>query len=232
MRRDAFDDEPWDEHEHEHEPAFDLDAASPFDLDAAAPDELRSPEDRPGRDRSRLARWVASAAAVVVLATAAGVSLYRSAEREHQRDAYDKLIALSADGEAAVASAVSQTRDVVQYAEPLLNSAQTNADTRTALLREVRSAAARSRTTIEVQRRRVAAADAPGSLGVARAATEKYLADWASVFAGASGQASPPDGVENDLMAEQDAARQALRDAAPDKHRAAQADGVLGTLGW
>jgi hypothetical protein len=160
------------------------------------------------------------------------VSLYRSAQREHQRAAYDKLITLSAAGEQAVASAVSRTRDVVQYAEPLLHASQTTPETRTTLLKQVADAAEQSRAGIEAQRARVASASAPGKLRVARDATEKYLDDWAAVFGNAAGGGEPLERVENDLLQEQNAARDALVAAAPDKSRAAQADGVLGTLGW
>jgi hypothetical protein len=161
-----------------------------------------------------------------------GVSLYRSAQREHQRDAYDKLIALSVAGEEAVASAVSRTRDVVQYAEPLLNASQTTPETRATLLKQVSDTAEQSRAGIEAQRARLASASAPGKLRVARDATEKYLADWAAVFDNAAGGGQPLERVQNDLLIEQNAARDALRAAAPDKDRAAKADGALGTLGW
>ena len=216
MSRDAFDDES-------PEPQV----STPFELDQAPLDELAWDE-----PRSRTPRWAAVAVALIVLASAAGTSVYRSAQREHQRAAYDKLIALSAAGEQAVASAVSQTRDVVQYAEPLLNAAQTTTATRTQLLQEVSAAAERSRSGIEAQRARLAAAPAPGKLRVARDAAEKYLADWAAVFGNASGHGAPLERVENDLLLEQNAARDALRAAAPDKGRAAKADTVLGTLGW
>lgn len=216
MSRDAFDDE-----------SPQLEVTSPFDLDAAPPDELVHDE-----PRSRAAWWATLAVALVVLASAAGTSVYRSAQRQHQRAAYDKLIALSTAGEQAVASAVSQTRDVVQYAEPLLNQAQTTPETRTALLRQVAVAAQRSRAGIEEQRARLAAASAPGKLRPARDAAEKYLADWAAVFGNASGEGAPLERVENDLLLEQNAARDALRAAAPDKDRAAQADTALGSLGW
>lgn len=199
-----------------------------FDLDADAPvDELR--RDGP---RSGAARWVSLSVAVVLVLSAVGVSLYRSAQRQHQRVAYDKLIALSAAGEQAVASAVSRTRDVVQYAEPLLNASQTTPATRTTLLKQVADAAEQSRAGIEAQRAKLASASAPGKLRLARDATEKYLTDWAAVFSNAAGNGEPLQRVENDLLQEQNAARDALRAAAPDKDRAAQADGVLGSLGW
>lgn len=216
MSRDGFDGES-------PEPQV----STPFDLDAAPPDELA--HDEPS---SRRARWATVALALAVLASAAGASVYRSVQREHQRVAYDNLIALSTAGEQAVANAVSQTRDVVQYAEPLLNSAQTTPATRTALLHRVAGAAQRSRAGIEAQRARLATAPAPGKLRLARDATERYLADWAAVFENAGGGGAPLERVQNDLLLEQDAAREALRAAAPDKGRAAQADTALGTLGW
>jgi hypothetical protein len=197
-----------------------------FDLDGE-PDEVGNDERQP-----RAFRWLGVVAALLVVGIAAGVSLYDSAQREHRRAAYDRVVALSAAGEQAVASAVSQTRDVVQYAEPLLNSAQTTPTTRTTLLQQISDAAQRGRVGIEAQRALLAAAPAPGKLQVARDAAEKYLADWAAVFGTASGEGAPLGSAQADFLQEQTAARDALRAAAPDKHRAAEADTVLGSLGW
>lgn len=222
MTREAFDDET---------PAASQAPLQPrdlFDLDDDVPaDELVHDE-----PRSNVGRWVALSVAVLVMLSVVGVSLNRSAQREHQRLAYDKLIALSTAGQQAVDSAVSQTRDVVQYAEPLLNTAQTSPATRTELLQQVSLAAQKSQDVIEAQRARLAAADAPGKLRAARDAAEKYLADWASVFSSAGGDGQPLDNVQSDLAQEQNAARAALRAAAPDKSRADEADSALGTDGW
>lgn len=167
---------------------------------------------------------------ILVLVVAAviptAVHRHRASVLRHDRAAYQQLLNLSAAGEASIEQAVSQTRDVTQYAEPLLNSPQTTAQARATLYRQVRSAQDVSRSTIDAQLRLLSTDRTTSSahrLRAARQATINYLGAWSAVF-------GPAGGVEtsDDLDTRRDTALTALRAAAPDATLAALSDTVLG----
>ncbi len=211
------------------EPERELDVSVPVDVSQAPEDSLghEAPPPRPGLVRALVGAGVLAVVASLVVTVV--LPQRRATEQRHQRAAYDQLLALSADGEASIERAVSGTHDVVQYAEPLLNSAQTTPETRADLFRQINEAARRSRATIDAERARLTAdkTTRSGRLKVAREATLTYLTSWSALFghADGGGAVAPND----DLHAQQQAARAALLAAAPDAVRAAKAAVVLGT---
>jgi hypothetical protein len=206
-----------------------LEITAPIDV-TPAPDALEyGDEPRPAR------RWllgtVALGVVVASLLVAVVIPHQRAVQQRRDRVSYDRLLSLTAAGEASVEQAVSHTRDVVQYAEPLLNSPLTSQAVRSELYRQISSAALQSRAGIEAERQRLADDRVIGRaprLRAARAATLTYLADWSALFGQAGGAASGPGGDSN---AERLAARAALVNAAPDAVRAARADSVMGSVG-
>jgi hypothetical protein len=178
-------------------------------------------------------RRILVAAGVVAVAVSLVVSVLlpyqKSVDRRHTQASYDQLLVLSAAGEASVEQAVSHTRDVVQFAEPLLNSSLTSRAVRTTLFAQIAAAAQQSSAGINAERDRLAAdrATRGGNLKAARAATLAYLSDWAALFAQAGGGsgALPTDELGN----ERRTAQTALVAAAPDAARAAKASSVLGS---
>lgn len=212
----------------ERDPAAgrEIEVSSPF-ADAGELDALEHGDER----KPWLGRALAVVAIVVVTASVTVsivVPYEKSVERRHNEASYDQLLSLSAAGEAAVERAVSHTRDVVQYAEPLLNSSMTAPAVRTTLFAQISTAAQESSAWIDEERDRLAADSATksGRLKVARAATLAYLSDWSALFAqaGGGGGSLPSD----ELSTERVAAQTALVAAAPDPVRAAKAGNVLG----
>jgi hypothetical protein len=184
-----------------------------------------------GREPRTALRYVALAVAAAAVLASLGsmvVSHHRAAEQRQARVSYDRLLTLAAAGQASVERAISQTRDVTQYAEPLLNSSLTAPAERDTLFRQVTTAQAKSRSDIDVERELLASTPASGRLRPARDATLAYLSGWSAMFApaGAGGSATSQD----DLVARQRAALAALQRAAPDPARAAEADTVLGDV--
>ncbi|MDX6242369.1 MAG: hypothetical protein QOE76_92 [Frankiales bacterium] len=211
------------------------DAEVPRELEVSAPgtdaaelDALEhGAEPHQGRRRALLTAAVLAAAGSLVVSVV--LPHERSVQRRHAQASYDRLLALSAAGEAAVEQAVSHTRDVVQYAEPLLNSSLTSPAVRSTLFAEIAAAAQQSSSAINAERDRLAAdrATRAGNLKAARAATLAYLSDWSALFAqaGGGGGALPTDELGN----ERRAAQVALVAAAPDPVRASKAGNVLGS---
>jgi hypothetical protein len=190
-----------------------------------------------GTEPRRSRRRALAAAAVVVVAASLTVSVivpaHRAAEQRRARTSYDRLLTLSAAGEASVERAVSQERDVAQYAEPLLNSSLTGPQTRQTLYALLDTTAREARSDIDTQLQ-VMTTDPvirAARLKAARQATLAYFAGWSSVFASAAGASGAADGSNDNVLAQQDAARTALEAAAPDRARAAQAGLILGTVG-
>ncbi|BEP13722.1 hypothetical protein acdb102_20330 [Acidothermaceae bacterium B102] len=207
------------------EPPREIDVSTPWSGDAAPLDALGH---EPAPRRRGLA-VVGLAALVAAGVTPVIVHHHQQDVLRHDRAAYEQLVSLSADGEAAVEEAVSQTRDVSQYAEPLLNSQLTSATTRTTLYRQVKAAQDASRAAIVAQRQRLADDKTTQShrLKAARSATLAYLDGWSAMF-------SPPAGSgfaesTDDLAARHRAALLALQAAAPDQTLAAEAGDALGT---
>ena len=203
-----------------------LEVSSPF-ADAGELDALEYGDER----RPWLGRALAVVAIVAVTASVTVsivVPYEKSVERRHNQQSYDQLLSLSAAGEAAVERAESHTRDVVQFAEPLLNSSMTAPAVRTQLFEQINTAAKESSSWIDEERDRLAADSATrsGRLKVARAATLAYLSDWSALFAqaGGGGGSLPTD----ELSTERVTAQMALVAAAPDPQRAAEAGTVLG----
>ena len=206
------------------EPPREIDVTTPWSGDAAPLDAL-------GHEPAPRRRGLAIVGVAVLVAAGVIPVVVHHHQQDvlrHDRAAYQQLLSLSADGEAAVEEAVSQTRDVSQYAEPLLNSPLTSATTRATLYRQVRAAQDASRTAIDAQRQRLADDKATGShrLKAARTATLAYLDGWSAMFA-------PPtsDGFAQStdyLAARHSAALTALQAAAPDSTLAAEASSVLG----
>ena len=208
------------------EPPREIDISTPWSSDASAPDALGH-EPAPRRRLAVVGLAALGAAGVVPVV----VHHHQQDVLRHDRAAYQQLLSLSADGEAAVEEGVSQTRDVSQYAEPLLNSQLTSATTRTTLYQQVKSAQDASRAAIDAQRQRLAADKATSShrLKAARTATLAYLDGWSAMF-------SPPAGSgfaesTGDLAARHRAALLALQAAAPDQTLAAEAGDALGPAG-
>ncbi len=155
------------------------------------------------------------------------VHRHEQSVRKHNRAAYEQLLNLSAAGEASVEQAVSQARDVNNYAEPLLNSAMTTSATRQTLYLQVKSAQNVGRTTIDAQLQ--ALSDDPTTshshrLQAARQATIDYLSAWSAMFGPASGTQTT-----DNLDARRSAALSALQAAAPDATLAEAAGVVLGS---
>jgi hypothetical protein len=206
-----------------------LEITAPSDI-TPAPDALEY-GDEPRPARRWLLRTVALGVVVASLLVAVVIPHQRATQQRRDRAAYDRLLSLTAAGEASVEQAVSHTRDVVQYAEPLLNSPLTSQAVRSDLYRQISSAALQSRAGIEAERQRLAEDRVTGRaprLRAARAATLAYLADWSALFGQAGGAAGGPSGDSN---AERLAARAALVDAAPDAVRASRAGIVMGSEG-
>jgi hypothetical protein len=211
------------------------DAEDARDIEVSAPGTAAAELDalEHGAEPHPLRRRVLVGAGVLAVAASLVGSVVlpyeKSVQRRHAQASYDQLLALSAAGEASVERAVSHTRDVVQYAEPLLNSSLTPPAVRTTLFAQIATAAQQSSAGINAERDRLAAdrATRAGNLKAARAATLAYLSDWSALFAqaGGGGGALPADELGN----ERRAAQVALVAAAPDAGRAAQAGAVLGS---
>ncbi len=206
-----------------------IEVSTPQGVAAAAPETMaHEAEDHPGRRRGLIGLALVAIAASLFVSIV--VPKQRAAEQRHERASYDRLLSLSAQGEASIERAVSQTRDVAQYAEPLLNSSLTSPATRTMLYQQVRAAAAASRNDIEAERQTLAAAPASGKLRVARDATLAYLNEWSALFQRAASGSGPAEGTTEDLQVRRLAAQDALERAAPDREREALAGRVLGTF--
>jgi hypothetical protein len=206
-----------------------IEVSTPLGVAASAPETIeRDSEDHPVR------KWAFMGLALVVVAASVFVSVVvpkqRADQLRRERASYDQLLVLSANAEASIERAVSKTRDVAQYAEPLLNSSLTSPATRATLYQQVRAAAAASRADIEAERQSLAAAPTPRRLRVARAATLEYLQQWSLLFARAANGSYPAAGSTDDLQAQHQAALDALQQAAPDPERAALASTVFGTF--
>lgn len=184
-------------------------------------------EPRPWLRRAGYALSLVAVAAVVI------VSLQRSAQRRDDRASFDRMLTLSAAGQAAVERAVSQERDTAQYAEPLLNSSQTASAVRQQLYVTVSASARQAQSDIDTELQRVQAdpTGRSGRLRVARDAMLTYLSDWSDLFARAAGASGQYAGSQQDLDAVRLAAQDALEKAAPDRVRAAKASVVFGTVG-
>ncbi|HTC70608.1 MAG TPA: hypothetical protein VK662_13650 [Acidothermaceae bacterium] len=191
-----------------------------------------------GREPRRPSRWLRPAVYVVALAVVVAlvlVSIQRSANRRHERASFDRMLTLSAAAQAAVERAVSQERDVAQYAEPLLNSSLTSAGVRDNLYVTVSASAKQSQSDIDSQLQQLKAdpTGRSGRLRAAKDATIAYLSDWSALFASAAGSSSGASGSNvnpaNDPDTARLAAQTALEKAAPDQVRAAKASAVFGT---
>jgi hypothetical protein len=211
------------------EPLRPLEITAPIDI-TPGPDALEH-----GNDPRPVRRWALRTVALGVIVASVVVAVViphqRDVQQRRDRASYDRLLSLSAAGEASVEQAVSHTRDVVQYAEPLLNSPLTAPAVRSDLFRQIDIAARQSQAGIEAERQRLAddgVTSRARRLRVARAATLTYLAGWSALFAQAAGGATQPGGDSN---AERLAARAALVNAAPDPERAALAARLLGSDG-
>jgi hypothetical protein len=185
-----------------------------------------------GADPRPAVRRTAAALGLVVIVAVVAVSIYRSAEQRRERVSFDRLLTLSAAGEASVERAQSEARDVAQYAEPLLTSSLTPKAARDTLYVTLSASARQGHTDIDAQLRLLTMdpTGRSGRLRTAREATIAYLSDWSALFARAGGAADAPAGSQNDLIALHRAARAALEKAAPDAKRAARASTVLGTI--
>lgn len=210
------------------EPWREIEVSAPADAAALPLDALEyGKEPRPRRRAAFVG--VGATAVVVSLVVTVALPAYRSAQLHHRQAAYSKLLTLSAAGESSVERAVSQTRDVSQYAEPLLNSSMTSPATRNELYLQVRAAARKGRLDIDSVSAQLAAFHAGGQLKTARDATLAYLSDWSAVFAQASGDNAVAAESDADLHVVQQQARAALAAAAPDEELAAEGRGVLGS---
>jgi hypothetical protein len=212
------------------EPGREIEISMPDGLDAAELEALEyggEPRRLPKRTLTALALVVGGISLVVTVV----VPHERAVQQRHELASYDQLLTLSAAGEASVERAVSQTRDVVQYAEPLLNSPQTTPATRTTLYNLMITTARQGQTGIDLERQRLQSKSLShgGSLRTAQEATIAYLTGWSAVFADAGGDGAVLPASSDDLTARRVAARTALEAAAPDPTRAAQAGIVLGT---
>lgn len=210
------------------EPWREIEVSAPADAAATPVDAIEYGKEPHPRRRAALIAAGAVAVVVSLLLTMA-LPAYRTAQLHHRQAAYAQLLTLSAAGESSVERAVSQTRDVSQYAEPLLNSSMTSLATREELYSQVRTAARGGRMDIDAVSSQLAAFRVSGRLKTARDATLAYLNDWAAVFAQASGDTTVSAESDADLHIVQTRARVALAAAAPDDELAAQARGVLGS---
>jgi type II secretory pathway pseudopilin PulG len=172
-------------------------------------------------------RLVVAVVAVVVVALAIG-TLYRSAERRHERAAFDRLLSLAADAQASVQQAQSHATDVARYVDPFVNSPTTPRGVRQAFDVAVSTTARQGQTDIDAQRQRIAADTTArsGRLRTAKNAMLAYLSSWSAFYAKAAGAGQSPS--PDALSAQQRAARTALVNAAPDDERAVKAAAVLG----
>lgn len=184
-----------------------------------------------GGEPHPILRRAAYAVGVLVVVAFVAVSIVRSSEQRRARASFDRLLTLSAAGQASVEQAQSQARDTAQYAEPLLNSSITSAAVRNRLYVEVSASARQAQSDIDAQLQRLEAdpTGRSGRLRPARDATLAYLSSWSALFARAAGASNSPVDSQEDLDARQFAARAALENAAPDPARAAKARTVFGT---
>ena len=209
------------------EPGREFEVTNPIDITPVREDTVgRDAAPRPGLRRALIGAAVLAVAASVTVSVI--IPDRRQAEQKRNAASYDRLLKISAAGEVSIQDAVSRTRDVVQYAEPLLNSAQTTPAMRASLLVQVAAAARQSGSGIDVQVRNLKAAPASGRLKAAQQATLAYLSAWAAIFDNAAGQGADLTGADGTLVSQHQAALTALVAAAPDQQRADQADAALG----
>src|SRR5450432_3455035 len=150
-------------------------------------------------------RRAAYAVGVLVVVAFVAVSILRSVDQRKARASFDRLLTLSAAGQASVEQAQSQARDTAQYAEPLLNSSITSEAVRNRLYVAVSASARQAQSDIDAQLQRLEAdpTGRSGRLRAARDATLAYLSSWSALFARAAGASNTPVGSQGDLDARQ-----------------------------